>query len=126
VEVSPIVAHVLVVDDQPDWRSTLRDLTRAIPELTVIGEAASGEEALDAAARLEPELVLMDIRMPGMDGFTASRQLTERNPRTVVMLISVDGRDAEAVRASGAAAVIRKQELSVRALADAWRTHRPR
>jgi DNA-binding NarL/FixJ family response regulator len=120
------VAHVLVVDDQADWRSTLRDLMRAIPELTVIGEAASGEEALDAAARLEPELVLMDIRMPGMDGFAASRQLVERNPGTVVMLISVDGRDAEAVRASGAAAVIRKQELSVRALADAWRTHRPR
>ena len=120
------MAHVLVVDDQADWRSTLRDLTRAIPELTVIGEAASGEEALDAAARLEPELVLMDVRMPGMDGFAASRQLTERNPGTVVMLISVDGRDAEAVRASGAAAVIRKQELSVRALADAWRTHRPR
>ena len=126
MEVSSIVAHVLVVDDQADWRSTLRDLTRAIPELTVIGEAASGEEALDAAARLEPELVLMDVRMPGMDGFAASRQLTERNPSTVVMLISVDGRDAEAVRASGAAAVIRKQELSTRALADAWRAHRPR
>jgi DNA-binding NarL/FixJ family response regulator len=120
------VADVLVVDDQADWRSTLRELMRAIPELTVIGEAASGEEALDAAARLEPELVLMDIRMPGIGGFEASRELIERHPGTVVMLISVDGRDAEAMRASGAAAVIRKQELSSRALADAWRTHRPR
>ena len=126
MEVSPIVADVLVVDDQADWRSTLRDLVHTIPELTVVGEAASGEEALDAAAELGPELVLMDIRMPGMSGFEASRALRERLPGTVVMLISVDGRDAEAVRASGAAAVIRKQELSARALAEAWRAHRRR
>jgi DNA-binding NarL/FixJ family response regulator len=120
------VADVLVVDDQADWRSTLRDLVRAIPELTVVGEAASGEQALEAAARLAPELVLMDIRMPGMGGFEASRQLIERHPGTVVLLISVDGRDAEAVQASGAAAVIRKQELSGQGLAEAWRAHRPR
>ena len=118
------MADVLVVDDQPEWRDTLRDLVRAIPELTVVGEAASGEEALDAAARLGPQLVLMDIRMPGMGGFEASRQLTERHPDTVVLLISVDGRDADAVRTSGAAAVIRKQELSAQALADACRAHR--
>jgi DNA-binding NarL/FixJ family response regulator len=119
------VADVLVVDDQADWRSTLRALVRAIPELTVVGEAASGEEALDAAERLAPQLVLMDIRMPGMGGFEASRQLTETRPGTVVLLISVDGRDADAVSASGAAAVIRKQELSAQRLADAWRAHRP-
>ena len=126
MEVSVIVADVLVVDDQPDWRSTLRDLVRAVPELKVVGEAASGEEALGAAERLSPELVLMDVRMPGMSGFEASRALLERLPGTIVMLISVDGRDAEAVRASGAAAVIRKQELSARALAEAWRTYRLR
>jgi DNA-binding NarL/FixJ family response regulator len=120
------VADVLVVDDQGDWRATLRDLVRAIPELTVVGEAASGEQALEAAARLAPQIVLMDIRMPGMGGFEASRQLIERHPGTVVLLISVDGRDAEAVRASGAAAVVRKQELSADALAAAWRSHRPR
>jgi two-component system, NarL family, invasion response regulator UvrY len=120
------VADVLVVDDQANWRSTLRDLVRAIPELTVVGEAASGEQALEAVARLDPELVLMDIRMPGMGGFEASRRLIERHPETVVLLISVDGRDAQAVSASGAAAVIRKQELSAQALAEAWRSHRPR
>ena len=120
------VADVLVVDDQADWRTTLRDLVRAIPDLTVVGEAASGEQALEAVARLAPELVLMDIRMPGMSGFEASRQLIERHPETVVLLISVDGRDPDAVGASGAAGVIRKQELSARALANAWRAHRPR
>jgi chemotaxis response regulator CheB len=120
------VADVLVVDDKADWRTTLRDLVRAIPELTVVGEAASGEEALEAVARLNPELVLMDIRMPGMGGFEASRRLIERHPATVVLLISVDGRDADAVAGSGAAAVIRKHELSAHALADAWRAHRPR
>ena len=120
------MAGVLVVDDQPDWRSTLRDLVRAIPELTVVGEAASGEQALEAVARLAPELVLMDIRMPGISGFEASRQLIESRPETVVLLISVDGRDADAVRASGAPAVITKQELSAQALAEAWRAHRSR
>jgi two-component system, NarL family, invasion response regulator UvrY len=120
------VAEVLVVDDQANWRTTLRDLVEAIAELTVVGEAASGEAALDAAARLSPQLVLMDIRMPGMGGFEASQQLTKRQPDTVVLLISVDGRDADAVRTSGAAAVIRKHELSAQALAEAWRAHRPR
>jgi DNA-binding NarL/FixJ family response regulator len=120
------VADVLVVDDHAGWRSTVRDLVRATPGLTVVGEAASGEQALEAAVRLAPQLVLMDIRMPGMGGFEASRRLIERHPATVVLLISVDGRDADAVAASGAAAVISKQELSARALADAWRAHRPR
>jgi len=101
MEVSPIVPGVLVVDYQADWRSTLRDLVCTIPELTVVGEAASGEEALDAAARLGPELVLMDIRMPGMDGFEASRQLSQRHPGTVVLLVSVDGRDARRCAAAG-------------------------
>lgn len=119
------MADVLVVDDQADWRSTLRDLVRAIPELTVVGEAASGEQALEAAARLAPQLVLMDIRMPGVGGFEASRRLTETHPDTVVLLVSVDGRDAEAVRGSGAAAVVRKQELSAQALSAAWEQHRP-
>ena len=117
---------MLVVDDQADWRATVRDLVRSIPELTVVGEAASGEEALDAAERLGPQLVLMDIRMPGMGGFEATRRLTASRPDTVVLLVSVDGRDADAVSASGAAAVIRKQELSGRALAEAWRAHQPR
>ncbi|HEX5621449.1 MAG TPA: response regulator transcription factor [Solirubrobacteraceae bacterium] len=120
------MADVLVVDDQEKWRRTLRDLVRSVPELTMVGEAASGEAALDAAARLAPQLVLMDIRMPGMSGFEASRQLIERDPDTVVLLISVDGRDANAVSTSGAAAVIRKQELSAEALAQAWRAHGPR
>ena len=94
-----------------------------MPGLEVVGEAATGEEALEAAGRLRPQLVLMDIRMPGMNGFEATRELTTRHPDTVVVLVSVDGRDADAVRSSGAAAVVRKQELSAQALSDAWAAH---
>jgi two-component system, NarL family, invasion response regulator UvrY len=125
VELSTLVADVLVVDDQAAWRSMLCELVAAVAELELVGQAASGEEALDAAERLTPQLVLMDIRMPGIGGFEATRRLTERHADTVVLLVSVDGRDADAVRASGAAGVIRKQEITAEALEAAWRAHRP-
>ena len=119
------MADVLVVDDQSGWRAMLAELVRGVPGLQVVGEAASGEEALEVADRLRPQLVLMDIRMPGIGGFEATRRLTATHPDTVVVLVSVDGRDADAVRSSGAAAVVRKQELSAGALSEAWDAHRP-
>jgi DNA-binding NarL/FixJ family response regulator len=119
------MGEVLVVDDQATWRSTLCDLVRAVEGLTVAGEAATGEEALAVAERLGPDLVLMDIRMPGLDGFETTRRLRAQHPDTVVLLVSVDGRDAAAVHACGAAAAVRKEDVSAQALRAAWETHRP-
>jgi DNA-binding NarL/FixJ family response regulator len=121
---SPV--QVLVVDDQERFRAVLRDLVDGLDGMAVAGEASSGEGALEAAARLKPQLVVMDVRMPGMDGIEATRRLVDAHPDTVVLLVSVDGADEmERLRSSGAAGFLPKQQLSRRVLADAWREHGP-
>jgi DNA-binding NarL/FixJ family response regulator len=111
--------EVLIVDDQPEFRAVLRDLVNLTPGMTVVGEACTGEAALEAAADLAPRLVIMDIRMPGMGGVEATRRLVERRAGIVVFLVSVD-RQGEDLRPCGAAAFLSKQTLSSRALRQAW------
>ncbi|WP_188194922.1 response regulator [Nonomuraea sp. SYSU D8015] len=67
--------RVLVVDDQVLIRAGLAALIRAAPDLDVVGEAASGEEAVELASRTRPDVILMDIRMPGMDGIAATERI---------------------------------------------------
>jgi two-component system, NarL family, invasion response regulator UvrY len=114
---------VLVVDDQEVFRTVLRDLVRATPELTLVGEAESGEAALDAVEALAPRMVIMDKRMPGMGGVEATRLLTARHPDVAVLLVSVEVPEAELMQACGAAAFMRKQQLSPRALREFWLAH---
>jgi DNA-binding NarL/FixJ family response regulator len=114
---------VLVVDDQEIFRKTLRDLVAATEGLTLLGESSSGEEALEAVQRLSPAMVIMDVRMPGMGGVEATRQLTARHEGLLVMLVSVEPGNAALLRESGAAAFMRKQELSPRSLRAAILAH---
>ena len=109
---------MLIVDDQPEFRTVLRDLVNATPEMTIVGEACTGEAALEAAADLAPQLVIMDIRMPGMGGVEATRRLVERHAGIVVFLVSIDQYD-EDPRSLGAAAFLNKQTLSIPALRQA-------
>ena len=111
--------EVLIVDDQPGFRAVLRDLVNVTPGMTVVGEACTGEAALEAAADLAPRLVIMDIRMPGMGGVEATRRLVERHAGIVVFLVSID-RHEEDLRSLGAAAFLNKQTLSIPALRQAW------
>lgn len=82
---------VLVADDQELVRAGLRMILGAEEDIDVVGEAADGEQAVRAAQRLRPDVVLMDIRMPGIDGIAATRRITHDLPGTkVVMLTTFD------------------------------------
>ncbi len=82
--------RVLIVDDHPVTRDGLRTAFGMSDEVEVVGEAASGEEAMQAVEDLSPEVVFMDVRMPGMNGIQATRMIRERHPETKVILFTID------------------------------------
>src|SRR5512138_2969444 len=79
---------ILIVDDQALFREGLRTLLTVQPDFEVVGEAANGEEALRLAVMLQPNVVLMDLRMPVMDGVTATRRLHETLLRCRVLVLT--------------------------------------
>jgi DNA-binding NarL/FixJ family response regulator len=116
---------VLTVDDQDACRRAMRDVIDETPGFHPIGEAESGEAALEAVQDLRPRLVLLDVRMPGIGGVEAARRITSAHSDVVVVLTSVDelnGRGS-AVEASGAAGFIRKQDLGPAVLHELWQAH---
>src|SRR3954467_14645250 len=81
---------VLVVDDQLVFRQVAHEVIDATEEFELLGEAASGPHALRAVAELDPDLVLLDVRMPGMDGIETAARLLAEHPEAVVVLITVE------------------------------------
>jgi DNA-binding NarL/FixJ family response regulator len=84
---------VLIADDQPLVRVGLRKILDAEAETDVIGEAGDGEEAVSETRRLRPDLVLMDIRMPVLDGIEAARRIVTTQPSTRVLMLTTFGLD---------------------------------
>lgn len=96
--------RLLIVDDHPVVRNGLRGMLANQPDFDVVGEAANGKEALALASSLRPAVVLMDLRMPEMDGVTATEQLKARWPEMYVLVLTTYDTDAEIVRAIEAGA----------------------
>lgn len=95
---------VLVVDDHPVVRDGIVGLLDGQDDLAVVGEAANGREALLHAERLDPDVILMDLRMPEMDGVTAIRELVARDQRGAVLVLTTFDRDEDIVPAIEAGA----------------------
>ncbi|WP_245855717.1 response regulator [Paenibacillus rigui] len=81
--------RVLIAEDHPLFRSGVRNLLQTTDDLDVVGEASSGEEALELADQLRPDLILMDIRMPGMNGIEATRHIKEKHPAIEILILTM-------------------------------------
>ncbi len=88
VEAGPARIRVLLADDQPLVRAGLRMILSAEPDLEVVGEAADGRAAIEACRELHPDVVLMDVRMPGVDGIEATREVTALADRPHVLVLT--------------------------------------
>jgi chemotaxis response regulator CheB len=114
--------RVLVVDDSAVTREVLTALLNSDAEINVIGQAATGAEAVELTATLRPDLVTMDLMMPGMDGMEATRRIMARNPTPVLFLSSFFDKEGTYSRAdaiaAGALDVVEKP-----ALMPDWRWH---
>jgi two-component system, NarL family, invasion response regulator UvrY len=113
---------VLVVDDQAPFRLAARAVLRRAEGFSLVGEAGTGEEALERVGELKPGLVLMDINMPGMGGIEATRRIREAFPETVVFLCSTYELDdlPPGAATSGATAYVNKEELGPAVLRRLW------
>jgi DNA-binding NarL/FixJ family response regulator len=95
---------ILAVDDHPLFLDGLRLLLASVPDLELVGEAKSGEEAIVLAAKLQPDVVLMDIKMPGLNGIDATRQIVTTSPHIRVLILTMSEDDESVLRAIWAGA----------------------
>jgi DNA-binding NarL/FixJ family response regulator len=102
---SEAAIRVMIVDDHPVVRKGLASFLGHEPDIEVVGLADSGEQALEMAAELVPDIVLMDLSMPGMGGIEATRRLVETRPQTRVMMLTSFGGHERMVEALKSGAV---------------------
>jgi len=113
---------VLIVDDQIPFRRAARMVMAATPGFEVVGEAVTGEEAVEQFEALDPGLVLMDINLPGISGIEATRRITASHPDAVVLLLSTYRADdlPEDASSCGAAGYVNKEQFEPAVVLDLW------
>ncbi len=117
-----MAVRVLIVDDQEPFRLAARMVVEATDGFEVVGDAETGEDSVEAAHELDPDLVLMDVNLPGINGLEATRRILDGSTRVVILLLSTYEEAEYAPRAAecGAAAYIPKSSLSPERLTEAW------
>ncbi len=105
--------RILLADDHPLFRQGLRSLLDTLPDLEVVGEARTGEQAIALAQAVQPDLVIMDIQMPEMNGIEATRRMTQSMPHLAILIVTMFEDDASlfsAMRAGARGYVIKDAE----------------
>jgi DNA-binding NarL/FixJ family response regulator len=117
-----VTVRVLIVDDQEPFRLAARTVVELTDGFEVVGEAETGESSVQLARDLDPDIVLMDVNLPGINGLDATRQILAERQRVVVLLLSTYEAEEYAPRATevGAAAYIPKSEFGPDRLEEAW------
>ena len=88
-------------DDHPMLRTGVKQLVSMAPDITVVGEASNGEQGIELAESLDPDLILLDLNMPGMNGFQATRQITRHPETSSIPVVIVSTKDQETDRVWG-------------------------
>jgi DNA-binding NarL/FixJ family response regulator len=106
--------RILIADDHRLFAEALRAILAADPRIEVVGLAESGQDAVAKATELEPDLILMDISMPGLDGVQATKQIRQQQPGAKVLMVTgSDARqDVDAARSAGAAGYVTKDRIA--------------
>jgi DNA-binding NarL/FixJ family response regulator len=123
-----MTVRVLIVDDQEPFRMAARMVVEATDGFDVVGEAETGEDSVQMAKDVSPDLVLMDVNLPGINGLDATRQiLADSGDRVVILLLSTYEEEEYAPRAAecGAAAYIPKAVFGPDRLESAWAAAKP-
>jgi DNA-binding NarL/FixJ family response regulator len=122
-----VAIRVVIVDDQAVFRRAAEVVIDASSGFELAGEAGSGDEGLAVVERLRPDLVLIDVRMPGMDGVETARRLAVSRPEAVVILITAqEPAEAPGVSTRGAVRVVSKRQFGPALLRELWSDHGPR
>src|SRR5260370_30448671 len=112
--------RILIADDHPLFRDGLRALLESVPDLQVMGEAMTGNEVITQAASLQPDIVLMDIKMPGLNGIEATRRILQTSPHIRILILTMfeDDESVFAAVRAGARGYLLKGAVP-------WRAARP-
>ncbi|MDA0158924.1 response regulator transcription factor [Solirubrobacter ginsenosidimutans] len=126
MSVRPRPVRVVTVDDQAVFRSAARAIVDSTPGFELVGESADGESALELIPRLDPDIVILDVRMPGIDGIDVADRLHREDPDRIIILASSLEPEtlSRLARGCGATALLQKHWLTPRLLRGLWVVHR--